>query len=105
MKIEWENRAEAEFYQILTYGKKTFGLRCVQNLQREVELQTLRLSLFPQMGSQEYCLCNLEKEYRSIVVYPHFKLIYYINEAHETIYIVDIWDTRMSPTKLIRRFR
>ena len=105
MKVKWENRAEAEFYKILTYGKETFGLRCVQNLQKEVELQTIRLGLFPQLGSIEYCLLDLEKAYRSIVVYPHFKLIYYIDETDETIYIVDVWDTRMNPTRLVRRFR
>jgi len=38
--------------------------------------------------------------YRSLVVHPHFKLVYYINEAKERIVITNFWDVRREPREL-----
>lgn len=37
---------------------------------------------------------------RSLVVHEHFKLIYYIDLPHNTLYIADLWDTRREPSRL-----
>ena len=33
-------------------------------------------------------------EYRSLVVHPHYKLIYYINEAKGIVVITNLFDVR-----------
>ena len=34
-----------------------------------------------------------------------FKFVYYYDETEETVYIVNIWDTRMNPKTLIKSIR
>ena len=42
-------------------------------------------------------------EYRSLVVHPYFKLIYYINVNKEKIVITNLWDVRQEPDKLTKQ--
>ena len=39
--------------------------------------------------------------YRSLSVRPHFKLIYYVNEARAELHIVDFWDMRRDTARLV----
>ena len=50
-------------------------------------------------GAIEPLLIGREEEYRHIVVKPYFKIIYRVEG--DTIYMIDIWDTRRNPEKLI----
>ena len=34
-----------------------------------------------------------------------FKIIYYYDEADNTVHVIDIWDTRRNPSALIRRIK
>ena len=34
-----------------------------------------------------------------------FKVIYYYDEKEDVVHLIDIWDTRMSPSALIRRIK
>lgn len=43
------------------------------------------------------------KEYRCMVIKPHFKLIYHIDEQKDIVYIADFWDTQRNPTTLASR--
>ena len=56
----------------------------------------------PYMGKIEPLLINRKgHEYRSLVIHEHFKLIYYIDLSQNILYIVDLWDTRREPSRLI----
>ena len=48
------------------------------------------------MAPVEELLSGRPLEYRSLLVHPHFKLIYYIDEAKATVYVVDMWDVRQN---------
>ena len=63
------------------------------------------IARFPRMAPIEETLMGLSETYRSLLVHPHFKLIYYIDEAAETIYIVDMWDVRRAPINLQKDFQ
>lgn len=56
-----------------------------------------RLATFPYMGKVEYFLSGSSKEYRSLVVHNHYKLIYRVSEVEDTVYVVALWDTRRNP--------
>ena len=56
-----------------------------------------RLAAFPYMGKVEHLLSGLSKEYRSLVVHEHYKLIYRVSEEEDTVYVVALWDTRRNP--------
>lgn len=56
------------------------------------------LKTFAYAGPIEPLLENREKEYHSLVVEKHFKLIYYLEDNN--IYITAVWDTRRDPEYL-----
>lgn len=56
------------------------------------------LKIFAYAGPVEPLLANREKEYHSLVVEKHFKLIYYI-EGND-VRITAVWDIRRDPEYL-----
>lgn len=54
----------------------------------------------PYMGKVEKILEPRKMVYRSFVVHPHFKLIYYVNEKKQCVVITYLFDTRKNPDKL-----
>ena len=56
------------------------------------------LKTFAYSGPREPLLADREKEYHSLVVEKHFKLIYYIED--NIVRITAVWDTRRSPEYL-----
>ena len=56
------------------------------------------LKIFAYSGPIEPLLANRKKEYHSLVVEKHFKLISYIES--NIVYITAVWDTRRNPEYL-----
>ena len=52
------------------------------------------------MGKVEKTLNKRLVEYRSFVIHPHFKLVYYVNEKKQCVVITYLFDTRQDPEKL-----
>ena len=71
-----------------------FGIRIADRMMYHIYYCVLLLSQNPRSGKVESLLVGRRYEYRSLVVHPHFKLIYYINEAKEKIVITNFFDTR-----------
>ena len=57
-----------------------------------------RLKDFPQMAAIEALLENESQTFRSLVVQPNYKVIYFIE--NEIVYIAAIWDCRQNPRAL-----
>jgi plasmid stabilization system protein ParE len=58
------------------------------------------LKRFPAVAAIEPLLAGEGKTYRSLVVRKHYKIIYYIDEMADTVYVVTIWDCRKNPKTL-----
>ena len=101
MKIKWSKQAKIVLDEVIQYGELTFGTKATTKLILRIEQCCSLLAIYPRMGNIEPLLCDLDKEYRSWVVHKHYKIIYVIYEAQDEIYIVDLWDTRQEPDKLI----
>lgn len=43
------------------------------------------------------------QSFRSIVVHEHYKLVYYIDKNEDTVYVVDIWNTRRDPASQVEK--
>lgn len=71
-----------------------FGIRIADRMMYHIYYCVLLLSQNPRSRKVEPLLVGRRYEYRSLVVHPHFKLIYYINEAKEKIVITNFFDTR-----------
>ena len=105
MPVVWKPEAELKLNLNLDWCYYQFGKRVANRFYQEVKEQLKMLARFPRMASIKETLMGLSETYRSLLVHPHFKLIYYIDEAAETIYIVDMWDVRRAPIDLQKDFQ
>lgn len=100
MNIIIENKAKQEMDFAYAWCGEYFGLsvadKYLDNLQHNIEL----LSSFPEIGLKEPLLADKSRPYRSLAVRPHFRLIYYVDEAQAVLHIVDFWDMRRDPRQL-----
>lgn len=95
MKTILTSKAKQQIRQTAKYILKQFGKRHKDKLLREVRHVRNLIADNPSMGSIEPLLAERVTIYRSLVVNKLNKMIYYIDK--DTIFIVDLWDTRREP--------
>lgn len=101
MKLIWYKRAEKRLYDSAAYSAREFGKAVADSFMKDVLRQAALLCNHPRLGKVEQSLASKRThQYRSLVVHPYFKLIYYINEAKERIVITNLFDTRREPKQL-----
>ena len=95
MRVIWDDDASEKLVNALEYGRYTFGERVMKKFYTRILDYEKLLQSNPGMGKKEPLLEKEPEGYRSLVVHPNYKLVYYVNG--DTIYIVDLWDTRREP--------
>ncbi len=80
----------------LSYTKHKFGEIATIRWNKEFSKVLLRLSNHPESSPIEEDLKNYEGNYRSTVIRKIFKLIYRFDKTENKVFIVDLWDARMS---------
>ena len=95
MRVIWDDDASEKLVNALEYGRNTFGERVMKKFYTRILDYEKLLQSNPGMGKKEPLLEKEPEGYRSLVVHPNYKLVYYVNG--DTIYIVDLWDTRREP--------
>lgn len=105
MTYEWKKRAEAELTKASMYCAEQFGKHIAEKFIDTIDKLVVRLTKSPQSGFPEPLLAGRQRDYRSLVINEHFKLVYYYDEKKDTLYIVDLWDTRREPASLSKRIR
>ena len=100
MRIIWQSEARTHVRAAFAYGKKVFGLRVAIRFREELKSSSYRLSTHPYIGVKELALSDKDISYRSLVVHPHYKLIYWVDEERDTVFIAALWDTRRNPDVL-----
>lgn len=97
MKIIWTKRAYKAWLEAAQYIRTEFGQKALVKFQNNTKEWENVLISMPNVGAVEQLLKGLGKEYRSIVVSKHNKLIYSIETEKGHIKIDDFWDTRREP--------
>ncbi|MCD8092738.1 MAG: type II toxin-antitoxin system RelE/ParE family toxin [Bacteroides sp.] len=105
MQVEWKKQAQREVRAVVIYGVENFGERTAVLFYQKIKLWAERLVTHPELGSPEPLLAARIRLYRSLIVSEHHKLIYYIDEQKQIIYIADLWDMRREPSRLSRRLK
>ena len=95
MRVIWDDDASEKLVNALEYGRNTFGERVMKKFYARILEYEKLLQSNPGMGKKETLLEKEPEGYRSLVVHPNYKLVYYVDG--DTIYIVDLWDTRREP--------
>lgn len=102
MTVRWTVLAQKEMWEKLSYCEMTFGISISNRFAKEIIKTNQRLTFNPRLGKVEPLLKHLvPMEFRSLVIHPHYKLIYYID--NDEIIVVDLWDTRRNPQTLVNR--
>ncbi len=89
-----KERLESIYEYYLALGYRRYG----RQVQAAILKKTLLLKDFPFVGQEEETLKVLGLNYRYLVE-GHYKIVYRVE--NETIYIIDIFDTRQDPDKMI----
>lgn len=86
-------------------GKQMFGEAAAIKFYNRFMEYLKRLSTHSESGFPEPLLAERHRKYRSIMVNEHFKIVYYYDEGKDTLFIIDLWDTRREPHSLSQRIR
>lgn len=105
MIVEWLPEAQKRLNEIALYSAKSFGKKAALKLIEQFERKENQLTENPEMGHPEPLLIGHTPTYRSLSLpQQHCKLVYYADSKADTLYIVDLWDTRTNPIQLAARF-
>ena len=99
MKVEWTEYAKGQKQQIAKYIRRRFGVRHVADFNQDVRQSVQMIIRHPNIGIIDPNFPDSPKAYRSLIVNGLSKMIYFIDEDKDTIYIVAFWDTRREPKK------
>jgi plasmid stabilization system protein ParE len=100
MDVIWLKPAAEHLESIFKwYASKSERAAIKINNQLWETADTLKIS--PYMGVLEsYLTDDSHRAYRSLVVGKLFKIVYYVNQDSEKIFILAIWDCRRNPADM-----
>ena len=103
-QIIWKPRAIRQLNAIIDYSVPEFGMVVFKRIDKRIREIEKRLVMFPESSAKEPLLKNDKVIFRYCTLRKRHKLIYHYSEARDTVYIDDIWDVRMNPKTLRKRF-
>ena len=104
-QIVWKEEADALFDKYVMNAFVEFGRKTSLRWLNERIKMTARLENHPTSYPPEELLADRDLCFRSHQVLNRFKFVHYYDEALDTVFIVDIWDTKMNPKTLIKRIK
>ena len=105
-QIVWREKAEQLFWAFVEYAGQEFGKTTAQRWQKERKAIERRLERHPESYPPEELLRPKDVIFRHChLMKRRFKIIYFYDHVENTVHIMDIWDTKRSPSALIRRIK
>ena len=98
VQVIWTELAQLDFDEIFHYYD-SFSSKVAISYSEEVIRTTDLLELFPEMGPQEPLLTHLERNYRYVLVFRRYKIIYLFE--NDVCSIMMVWDCREDPKSLL----
>ncbi|MBQ8594218.1 MAG: hypothetical protein IJ467_08070 [Bacteroidaceae bacterium] len=105
MRLLWHKESLVDLRSQLAYCQTHFGKKVAEACKVEMISRANILTIFPYAGVRESLLAGEPEDFRALVIHPNVKLIYCVDEENGIIHIYHLWDARMNPAKLVRRFR
>ena len=103
MVVEWTKTAQLHWIEQADYCAETFGGLFVLEFAKKAEEKIDRISKFPESGTRELLLKEKNSAFRYVFIQKRIKLIYRFDEELQTIFIEDVWNTKMDPERLLER--
>ena len=105
MLNDWTNTAQRHWIEQLEYCAKTFGETTASEFIKKTDEKIDRICKFPESGMREPLLKEKDSAFRYVYIQKRIKLIYQYDEEQQTIYIMDVWNTKMDPEHLLDRMK
>jgi len=86
-------------YRYYAEYNEIYAVELYNHIIEEAEL----LQIFPYKAQREPLLLEYPEEYRSLIVWHSYKLVYFLE--NETVNVVAIFDCRQNPRKLKKHIR
>ncbi|OAV68805.1 Plasmid stabilization system protein [Bacteroidales bacterium Barb6XT] len=103
MVVKWSDPSKRALRSIFSYYCDVAGRKRADKLIAEIKRSAMRLENSPRMATVDPLFERSPRKFRSLVVKKIHKIVYYIDERDNCIYIVDVWDCRQDPKKLMGR--
>ena len=103
MRLQFTKQAREEFLRIVTVFAEYAGPKSADKFIKRVNERAETLLKHPEIGHPEMLLADRQRKYRSISLNKNYYFVYYVTKT--MIWVVDIWDRRNNPTKLVKRVR
>jgi len=103
MQVRWESKVRFELAKVLDYLLIEYGVNGARKFSEELNEWVQVIKENPLVAKQEPLLMDLMPIYRSVVVHKYQKLIFRIED--DTVFFVDLWDTRRDPNVLREQLR
>lgn len=99
VKVKWQSSAKEDLRKICFYYRYVKqSVNVASNIKQAMFATARDLENFPELGARELSLSCTDVCFRYLVVWHHYKMIYF-HEA-DVCHIVAIWDCRNNPDKL-----
>ena len=102
LAVYWTRFAENKLGDIYDYYESKAGTRIARKLIAGIIDKTIGLDNNPHIGQKEELLSDRPQNFRYLV-FKNYKIIYWINQNKNRIYIINIFDTRQNPLKMKKR--
>ena len=104
-KIKWHAKAKRVFRDYVANASIEFGKSTASRWFKERKNIEWCLQRYPTSYPPEAVLQEEPILYRQChLMNRRFKIIYFYDENEDMVHVMDIWDTRMNPQFLARRF-
>jgi len=100
LKIYWTDFSKQELQRIFSYYHENASLKVARNIVLGIENKTTILRTHPNTGQREELLKDRLQDFRYLI-FKNYKIIYWNNTKKNWIEIVDVFDTRQNPIKIL----
>lgn len=100
LTVYWTQFAEDKLNDIFEYYKFKAGTKVAQTLVNGIINVSLTLEFNAYGGQKEELLSEKMEDFR-YSIFKNYKIIYWIDEHRQIVYVSNIFDTRQNPQKLI----
>ena len=100
LKVYWTQFAENKLDDIFDYYITQVDIPTATKLVTGIIDKTILLKENPSLGQKEELLSERPQQFRYLI-FNNYKIIYWINKNKNRIEIVNVFDCRQNPTKMV----
>lgn len=99
LTIYWTQLAQDKLDDIFEYYKYKAGIKVAKTLVNGIIDSSISLEINEYGGQKEELLFERPQDFRYLI-FKNYKIIYWIDEEKQIVYVSNIFDTRQNPQKL-----